>query len=192
VAKIEAWEERIRSDMMLFSDQLNGALAYARIVHESQRSKDPDSVQALDPEDPKWSEKLVPVAHTHALVSTVIKIIIKAMEDEDQDLIHRAMQKISEFTEGIQVSLQWNLSDGIYRLTRLYDPRNEPEKPFVTASVVFSLADYMGRYKDILELGVCRVCDNVYLKPKHGRKQRYCSRSCQQKAYRERLKEREG
>lgn len=192
MAKIEAWEERIRGDMAEFANQLNIAPPYARIVHDSQRRENPDTIPALDPEDPEWPDKLVPAAKTHLLIATVIKLIIKAMEDEDQDFIHRAMKRISEFTDGIRVSLQWSLNEDTYRITRLYDEENEPERPFVTATLVFWLDDYMGRYKDLVEIGVCRVCDKVYLKPKHGRKQRYCSRACQQKAYRERAKERTG
>jgi len=195
MAKIEAWEERIRDEMEEYAQQLNSAFTYALTVHALAHEQDPENVTAVDPKDPKLLDKLVPAARTHFLLSEAIWMVIKAEEDEDAETLHRAMRHVSSYTEGMTVTLGWIRNERGYRLSRdlksELDEKGEEKHPFVTSSLVFSLDDYLTRYRDIVNLGVCRHCGDVYLKPKHGRKQRYCSRACQQKAYRERKAERE-
>lgn len=191
MAKIEAWEQRIRDDMELFANQLNIARDYALTVHAAEREEDPDHLSHVAANDPTLFERLVKPARTHLLISETIKMVIEAREDEDSELLHQAMKAITLFTQGMTVSLEWTYAENGYRMSRVFPQEGDEKHPFVTAALVFRLDDYLARYHGMVHLGVCRYCGTVYLKPKHGRKQRYCSRACQQKAYRVRKAERE-
>jgi len=198
MAKIEAWEERTREEMEEFARQINSASTYALAVHAFAHEDDPENVPAVDPDDlddPKILDRLVPAARKHVLISTAIWMVIKAEEDEDSETLQKAMSHVISYTKGMTVTLGWIINESGYRLSRVLEPvideKGEEKHPLVTSSLIFSLDDYLTRYRDIVHLGVCRHCGDVYLKPKHGRKQRYCSRACQQKAYRERKAERE-
>ena len=188
MAKMELWEKRIRESMEGLARQLNGAPSVAIIEHETAREDDPEHIPPLNFNDPKWRLKLAPKAKKLATVSDCITKAIAAEEEGDEARFDEAMRPIAEFTDGMLVQLEWSKGPRGYQLTR--EPKSpEEERPFVASVLVVWWAEYLMRYREIVHLGVCRQCGNVYLKPKHGQKQRYCSRACSQKAYRERKKE---
>ncbi len=127
----------------------------------------------------------------HFAVAQAISRALLADEDEDEDALDAAMSALSKFVKGITVQLEWVKSLGEYRLGRelLGGEEEDARHPFVTTVVALSFMEYWERYRDVVRLGVCRQCSRVYVKAKHGRKTRYCSGACRQKAYRERQKE---
>jgi hypothetical protein len=172
--------------MAEFANQLNGAPGLVHDWHESARAKDPENVPAVNPEDPNFIGKLAHTARQLLLVSSSAKAAIQCEEDEDLTRRQKAMKGIADFANGMLVRTQWEPStDGRYHLKKLLESPEETH-PLVVAYLVFTLDDYLNQYRDIVHLGVCRVCGTVYLKPKHGQKMRYCSNSCRQKAYRKR------
>lgn len=191
MAKIEPWEQRVRDGMAQFAKDLNRAFGLALAMQDIAHNKDPEHVPSVDLGNAKTFTRLVEPARIHLVVSEAIKKVIAAQEDEDAESIHKAMKPVVEFTEGIKVELQWIYGPEGYRINRNYEPEDDAKQPFVTAVLVFALGEYLSRYQDLVHLGVCRQCGTAYLKPKHGRKQRYCSRACQQKAYRVRRAEKE-
>jgi len=191
VAKIEGWEQRIRDDMERFAYQLNIAPGIALEMHAAAREEDPENIPEVSPEDSRVFDKLVKPARQHLLISEMVKAVIAAEEEEDTAAVKKAMRPVMEFTEGMTLRPRWVISDNRFRMSRELDAEDD-EHPLVAASLVLWLDDYLNRHHGVVHLGVCRSCGAVYLKPKHGRKQRYCSRACQQRAYRERKAEREG
>ena len=101
-----------------------------------------------------------------------------------------AMNVLSGFAEGLKVKLEWISKATGYAFQRVQLPE-DAEHPFLAAILMLGFGDYWEHYKEIVHLGICRQCEQVYLTPRHGQKQRYCSRACQQKAYRVRKAERE-
>jgi hypothetical protein len=188
MAKIEPWEERIRDEMAEFANQLNNAPQLAMLTHDSARAQDPDHVPEIDWEAPGVIEKLVQPARQLLLVSQSAKLVIQSVEDDDLALRHKGMKYIVEFSDGMVVRMSWVFSDGQYHMDKVLESPEETH-PLVVASLVFGLDNYLNRYRDIVHLGVCRVCRTAYLKPKHGQKMRYCSPACRQKAYRKRHEE---
>ncbi|MFC2081572.1 hypothetical protein ACFLR0_00095 [Candidatus Bipolaricaulota bacterium] len=115
---------------------------------------------------------------------------IHTEEDGDIKAFRRAVQPVSEFYNGCRVRLGVSWQGDEIRVNRDF-LEEESEKPFVAFVLADRFFEYITRYKEIVHLGVCRLCGKVYLKPKHGQKSRYCSSSCKQKAYRQRKKESE-
>jgi len=193
MAKIEAWEARIRDSMETFVFHLNNAGNAALGMHDMAQQADPDNVHDVDPAKPKWTDQLAPLAKTHLEVASGIKQAIAVLEEEGRgEKFHAAMRPVLRFTFGLEVALEWNILHYQYRLQRILKEGREKTHPIETAGLVFALDEYINRYFDLVHLGICRHCGIAYLKPKHGRKQRYCSRSCQQKAYLVRKAEKEG
>lgn len=188
MAKIEPWEERIRNEMTEFANQLNYGFGLALAWHESARAQDPDHVPAVNREDPRWIDKLTLPARHLFLVSQSAKVVIQSVEDDDLEQRHKGMKYIVGFSDGALVKMRWVFSDGQYHFDKFLETPEETH-PFVVASLVFELDKYLNRYRDIVHLGICRVCKTAYLKPKHGQKMRYCSPACRQKAYRKRQDE---
>lgn len=191
MAKIEAWEGKVRSHMEQFVREVNDAWQYALHHHSFAHDRDPEHVPALDFNDPKWPETLTEPAKKIIRVGNAIKEATRAEEEGGEGALHKAMEPIIEFTKGTQVELEWAYTHTGYQLQRNYETEEE-EHPFYASVLVSSFADYLMRYNTFLHLGVCRQCGKLYLKPKHGQKSRYCSHACGQKAYRERKKKEEG
>jgi len=190
MAKIDAWEGKVRAHMNRFARDVNRALGYAIHLHNASHRYDPERVSLLGFDDVKWPEKLAKPAKKIARVSVAIKRAIRAEEDGDQQAFDNAMQPIIELTNRIHVWLEWTRSEGKYQLQRNHEGPEE-EYPFYASLLVLDFDDYLRQYNEFLHLGICRQCAKLYLKPKHGAKSRYCSRACGQKAYRERKKEAE-
>lgn len=192
MAKIEAWEQRIRDEMKMFAFQLNMAEDTALGARYMVQQADPDNVPELDHSDPKWTNCLVEPAQQHMHVAAAIKQAIQVVEEEGSgEQLYEAMKPVIRFTYGLEVTLEWSVLHYKCRLVRDLTKGNEETHPHYMVALVFWLDDYLGRYRELLHLGVCRHCHSAYLKPKHGKKQRYCSRACQQKAYRVRKAARE-
>lgn len=190
MAKIEPWEQRIREQAEELAMKLNNAFPYALMLHEDARARDPDHVPVVYPEDASSLSRLVGRARKLLNVGEAINTAIVADEEGDEDALKKAMQVLTEFTEGLAVKLAWVKRVDGYVLSREH-MASEEDYPFLATVLMLGFADYWERYKDIVHLGVCRQCSTVYVKAKHGRKMRYCSRACQQKAYRKRRKEKE-
>jgi hypothetical protein len=190
MAKIEPWEERIRKDMEEFAYQLNIAYALALMWQDMAAQDDLEHVESVDLQTPGFVGKLIKPARDLFIVSQMIKQVIELDEEEQDNPEHRrkVMQPIIDFTNGMQVSLDWTVSQGRYRLNRVL-AADDDDHPLQTTYLVFCLDEYLNRYKDLVHLGNCRLCHTIYLKPKHGQKMRYCSAACRQKAYRQRKAE---
>ena len=191
MAKIEPWEQRIRDDMEKFAHQLNIAFSMAIHTHYMYKEKDPGNVPDLDFNHPeKFLDQLVPPARKLVEIQSAIRTAIRAQEDGDQKAFIKATKPISEFVDGMTVRLQSSWSGDEIRLSYEHIS-DEAQRPFLAFAPIEWFFDYQMRYKDVVHLGVCRQCNTVHLKPKHGQKMRYCSAACRQKAYRERKKETE-
>jgi len=190
MARIEAWEARIRGDMAKFVHRLNLAPGLAMRWHESEREKDPEHVAEVDPNAPGALAKLTEPARRLLLVSQAAKLAIAAEEEEpvDFDHLHKVMHPIVDFTDNMMVKMRWSFSEGQYHFDKVLESPEETH-PLLVASLTLALDDYFNRNRDLVHLGVCRVCKTAYLKPKHGQKMRYCSPACRQKAYRKRHEE---
>jgi hypothetical protein len=193
MAKIEPWEQRVRDEMETFVFHLNNADGAALGMHDMAQQADPENVPDVSTSDPKWRSKLIPLARKHLEVASAVKDVIFTLEEEAPgEELHEAMRPIIRFTFGLEVALEWSVLHYQYRLMRDLKEGSEKTHPLETTGLVFALDSYMDRYFDLVHLGICRHCGIAYVKPKHGRKQRYCSRSCQQKAYLARKAERDG
>ena len=191
MAKIEPWEQRMRDEMEKFSHQLNIAFSVAIRTHYEHKRDDPDNVPDLDFSHPeKFLDQLVPPARKLVEIQSAIRTAIRAQEDGDHKAFSKAAKPISEFVDGMTVRLQSYWSGDEIRLSHEHIS-DEAKRPFLAFGLVEWFFDYQMRYKDVVHLGVCRQCNMVHLKPKHGQKMRYCSAACRQKAYRERKKETE-
>ncbi len=187
MAKIESWEERIRGDMAEFAKQTNIAYSVAFAMHADALARDPEHVKVLNFDSPAFIDQMIKPAHDLFVVAEMARRVIELEEEEQDDLErrHKLMKPIVEFTDGMSVSLEWEFSQGEYKLGRVLAGSDE-DHPLVTAYLVFCLDDYLNRYRGLVHLGSCRSCRRVYLKPKHGQKMRYCSPACRQRAYRKR------
>jgi len=191
MAKIEPWEQRVRDEMGKFAYQVNIAFEIALHIHNMRKRDDPDSVPELDFKDAKkLVGQLVPPARMLLDIQFAIRTAIRAQEDGDQKAFIEATRPISEFVDGMKVGLQSYWVRDEIRLSHDHIS-DEDERPFNAAVLVDWFFEYQMRYKDLVHLGVCRQCNKVHLKPKHGQKMRYCSAACRQKAYRKRKKETE-
>ena len=188
MAKIEPWEHKIRQQAKEFARRLNYAPTLAHMTHEQARVKGGDRIPVVYPDEPDWTSKLVGCARKIADVAAAITMAIEADEGENDEVLGDAMKVLADFTEGLSVTLRWVRKFEDYALSR-EQTAEEEDHPLIATGMMLGFADYWQRDKDIVHLGVCRQCLNVYVKPKHGRKMRYCSRACQQKAYRKRRKE---
>ena len=187
MAKIASWEAEIRSTMESLARHVNRALNLALMEQNHLQQVDPENVPAIDLEDPDWPGKLAPRPKRMVQVWAAIIRAIRAEEEQDAEELEHAMRVLSEFIDGMPVELEWSRGPEGYRLVKRFEGDME-RYPMTAATWMLGFADYLTRYSGIVHLGVCRQCDNVYLKPKHGQKMRYCSHACAQKAYRERKK----
>ena len=189
LARIEAWEQRIRDQTESLARQLNDAPGYSLLTHHTAHSDKPDAIPPANPDAPNWWKRLVPVARKHFEVFRAITAALIADEDEDEAAIDEAMSQLADFIEGLRVGVEWTKNLGEYRVAMQFGADTEERHPFATTSMVLAFFDYWSRHREIVHLGVCRQCGTVYLKAKHGRKTRYCSSACRQRAFRERHKE---
>ena len=191
MAKIAEWEAEIRETVEGLASQINGGWSLALLEHETRRREDPENVPAINPQDPAWTEKLVPMARRMVDVWSAVVRAIQAEEEGDAAEYERAMRKLSAFIDGMNVKLNWSRGPRGYHLATQHS--DDPERyPFAATAWALGFMEYVTVYSPIVHLGVCRQCMTVYLKPKHGQKMRYCSHACAQKAYRKRKKKAEG
>ena len=194
MAKLQPAEERIRKDLESFVDNLNRVPSIALSTHWMERFQGRRDLPVIDPEnDPKWREKLVEPARKHFKVWEAIVAAIKAEEAEDEKALEEAVEPLRRMIDGTAVTLHTEWQEGQLRLIRRIDPDQEgiEEKPFPAFVLADRYLEYLERHRELAHLGVCRQCGEAYLKPKHGRKTRYCSPACRQKAFRRRRAESE-
>ncbi len=189
MAKIEAWEQRIRDDIEMFANQANSLFDLIFITHYETPAEDGEEIPNVDvANDPKWPEKLRPmVRDLYDIYLSILRSVV-ADEDGESEAWREYIQIAADFVDGTEVKLRavWH-GEELRRSTELH--HETFTKNFVAFTLADWLLDYFTRYKDLVHLGVCRVCHKVYLKPKHGQKMRYCSPAHRQKAYRKRKKE---
>jgi len=188
MAELTPWEKKARELAEVLAKQADQALSYAMMVHTSASEEEREKLGPLRLDEPKFWRNLVPAARKHIEVASAVGRAIRADEDGDENGLRDAMKDLGAFVEGMTVRLSWKPDAGEYRLFQEFTSDLE-EYPFITAGLALSFAEYWERYRDTVHLGVCRQCSSVYVKPKHGRKTRYCSGACRQKAYRARQKE---
>ncbi len=191
MAKIEPWEQKIRDFMEGFATQVNNLFDFGVFLQSREHENDPEQVPDVDPyNDPKWISKLVTPAKEHVTVWGSIVGSIYQHEEGNSEAFQTAIKPVSDFYSGSKVRLEVVWEDGQVRLSRQY--LGENPQLFTAFAPADQFFDYVTRYSDIVHLGVCRLCQQLYVKPKHGQKMRYCSASCRQKAYRQRKKESDG
>jgi hypothetical protein len=191
VAKIEPWEQRLRMSLEQFAYQVNDTWPVMMLTHYNAPGVDPDDIPTLDFEnDDNWMDKLVKPARQLFDVWKSIVGCIHAEEERDTDAFNRAVQPLSDFFDGCRVEMSVVWDQGEIRVNRDF-LEDESEKSFVAFALADRFLEYVTRQKDIVHLGVCGLCRQVYVKPKHGQKARYCSAACKQKAFRKRRKEAE-
>jgi len=188
MAELTPWEKKARELAETLAKQADHAVSYAMMTHSSASEEEREGLGPLRLDEPNWWRNLVPTARKHIEVAGAIYRAIRADEDANEEGVRDAMKDLGDFIEGMSVRLSWRPDAGEYRLSRELTSALE-DHPFITAGLALSFVEYWERYRDAVHLGVCRQCSRVYVKPKHGRKTRYCSGACRQKAYRARQKE---
>lgn len=187
MAKLEPWEKRLRAEFRNYVGEVNTCRWLFRYVHETARGKDP-SIPDADPDrDPKSAVKLTKFAKQIWDMWTSITDSIRAEEDGDAVAFKEAASPLVDFIDGVKMKLAVGWKGDQLTTSRLMDEAPEEKHPHA-AKVADGFIKYEIDHKEVIHLGVCRQCGNVYLKPKHGQKMRYCSGVCRQKAYRERKK----
>jgi len=189
MAKLSEWEKKGREHAQMLADQLNGAPGYAALTHKTEREKDPDGIKPVIVGEPQWWKNLAPRARKHVDAAKSVIAALMADEAEDSAALRKAMNDFSGAVDGLKVMLTWEPSAGEYRLNRAIPGDQEEKYPFPTTVMALGFTTYWERYRGTVQMGVCHQCGTVYVKPKHGRKTRYCSDACRQKAFRERHKE---
>jgi hypothetical protein len=192
MAKIEAWEQKIRDDMQMFADQANGMFDMIFVTHYETPPEEGEEIPELDvANDPDWPDKLRPSARElFDILLSILRSII-ADEDGNAEAWRKYVQISASYLEGIQVELSTVWQGNTMKRQKTVKPETF-KKNFQAYVMADWLLDYFTRYKDVVHLGVCRECQKVYLKPKHGQKMRYCRPAHRQAAYRRRKKESDG
>jgi len=192
MAKIEAWEQRIRDEMQSFAYQANGMFDMIFLTHYEPPPEEGEDVPELDvADDPNWPDKLRPSARElYDIFLSILRSII-ADEDGNTEAWRKYVQISTSYLEGVQVELSTVWHGDTMKRQNVVKP-DTFKKNFQAYVMADWLLNYFTRYKDLVHLGVCRECQKVYLKPKHGQKMRYCTPAHRQAAYRRRKKESDG
>ena len=188
MAQVSAWEKRMRDAAGRLAKSVNQSSSFAMLTHETTRLGDPENVPEVVEEGVGWWKSLSEPARTHMEVAHAIAAAVIADEEENEEGLREAMQVFSRFISDLSVSLNWRHDGHDYSLHKSHDV-NDAKHPLITTMMALTFANYWEQARGTIHLGLCRQCGNLYVKPKHGRKTRYCSGACRQKAYRARQKE---
>ena len=195
MAKDTEWKKKVRKEMRQLATLVNDTIWVTVAGHDLLQPQYPAQYRKLDHKDPNLFDKLTDDEKKTIRISLAIKDVVRAEEKGDEQARQEALKPIQEYLQGRPVWLVLSAESGHDFLTFAEQDPAKPEiveefkgRPFYASVMVFSFGKYLEWYKEYLgqHLGVCRQCNKVYLKPKHGADSRYCSGACSQKAYRER------
>ncbi|WP_435593606.1 TetR/AcrR family transcriptional regulator [Nocardia sp. bgisy118] len=130
-----------------------------------------------------------------AQVIAAVNLVGRFVDAEAQTLVETARQ---ERQSGVSEQEWWGARDTLYQrldryptLTALWEAGgyDEPETPFEfgLARVLDGIAMLIARNRDETRDETCLMCGKPVKRPISGRPRLYCSRACQQRAYRKRL-----
>jgi len=177
-----------RKRLQAFADRLNQAYVYAMVLQQLAHRREPDRYPdpAVAPSIPE--EKLVPGARDILLVADIIRDLIQGLDRRDEAILQQAVSRAQGYLEDVVLVPQLRLDQGDLQV--VYRDDTKGRELFAT-SLLLDFLEYLQHYADEVKVGICRHCGKAFVKPKHGAQAVYCSRSCTQKAYRERRKKRE-
>ncbi|GAB3441807.1 TetR/AcrR family transcriptional regulator [Actinophytocola sediminis] len=129
-----------------------------------------------------------------AQVVAAVNLVGRFVDAEALALVEIARQ---ERNSGVSESAWWGARDALYQrlgrypaLTALWEAGgyDEPVDPFEfgLARVLDGIAALIAEHRDEIRDVTCLMCGNPVPQPASGRPRVYCSRACQQRAYRQR------
>lgn len=177
-----------RKRLEAFASRVNQAPVYATLLQQLAHQREPDRYPdpALVPSVPQ--EKLDPGARDILLVADIIRDLIQGLDRRDEAILQHAVIRAQEYLEDVVLVPQLRLDQGDLQVVYRDETKG---REFFATSLLLEFLNYLQHYADEIKLGICQHCGKAFVKPKHGAQAIYCSRSCTQKAYRARRKERE-
>ena len=178
-------EQAVRERIQAFVERLNQAPLQALLLQQLAHTREPE--RYADP----IQEKIIPEKKRHpgardlALVTTVIRNLIVALDRGNEEAVRKAAKEAQEYLEDVVVKPRLSVENG--KLKVVYEDRTVGREFFATA-LLLEFLDYLQNHADEIKLGICQHCGKAFVKPKHGAQAIYCSRACAQKAYRARRK----
>jgi len=181
-------EQAVRERIQAFVERLNQAPLQALLLQQLAHTREPERYADPIQEENIPEERRHPGARDLALVFTLIRNLVAALDQDDEATLRKAVEGAQGYLEDVVVKPRLSAEKGTLRV--IYKDRTEGREFFATA-LLLEFLDYVQNYAHDIKLGICRHCGKVFVKPKHGAQAIYCSRSCTQKAYRARKKQRE-
>lgn len=160
------------------------ALILQRRAHDQDPARFDDPLRGPLELDARWHPAARDMYTASILVRGLLEAVDRGDADEGRQLVTLAQDRLRKMT--LRPEISWEGEN----IVASFEVISEDED-FFASLLLLQFIDFVRYYSQYVTIAICRECGKAFVRAKRGDRALYCSRSCSQRAYRERKKEKE-